>query len=169
MTIQPPGPGHRHAALARLAGRWRVDMTTHGPDGPTNSVEPLTAAARMIGGGRYVEERIEGTFAGGRHEKLSVLGFNATRDRFELVTADDHDAVLLHFVSRPGEAGDDDRIDLFADYVSPGDAAPRGVLLTVRTQILVEGADRRRLVNAYRAPGGAEEPFLEYVYTRVEE
>jgi hypothetical protein len=131
----PRRPGARHLALNILLGRWRVDMTTHGEDGPVRSEKPLRAEKSQFGEGRYVHERVEGDFGGSRHEKLTLLGFNNTRSRYEYATADNHDAVLLLYVSRPDASEAGDVIDLYADYVSPGDAAPRGVLLAVRTRL----------------------------------
>lgn len=163
---EPLLPGPRHRALADLIGLWRLDMTIHGPDGSTRSKHPLQAEKTWFGDGRYVLERIEGEFGGGRHQKLTLLGFNNTRSRYEYVTADNHDAVLLLYTSRPDALKGERLIDLYADYVSPGDAAPRGVLLTVRTRLEILGPDEHVLTNAYAEPGSDQRPFLEYRYRR---
>jgi hypothetical protein len=158
--------GPQHEALAPLIGDWSVEMTTHGPDGAQRSDAPLRAEKSYFADGRYVLERITGAFAGAPHEKLSLLGFNNSRSRYEYVTADNHDAVLLLYATLPGASSTPECIDLFSEYVSPGDAAARGVLLTVRTRIDIVGHAQHRLTNFYAEPGGVERKFLEYVYRR---
>jgi hypothetical protein len=74
--------------------------------------------------------------------------------------------VLLLYVSRPDASEAGDVIDLYADYVSPGDAAPRGVLLAVRTRLEIISPDKHLLTNFYAEPGGVERRFLEYAYQR---
>lgn len=147
-------------------GAWDVDMVTHRPDGALKSIAPLKSEKQFFGSERYVLERVEGMFGGAWHEKVTLLGFNASRGRYEYVTADNHNAVLLLYATLPGATGATECMDLFAEYVSPGDAAPRGVLLTVRTRIEVNGPDEHRLTNYYSEPGGPERNFLEYVCTR---
>jgi hypothetical protein len=158
--------GRFPSSLAPLVGRWSVAMATHGPDGPVRA-DGLTAEKRWFADGRYVQEVLAGAFAGAHHEKRTLLGLNPTRGRYEYVTADNHDAVLLLYTGRPGAAGDERRLDLWAEYVSPGDAAPRGVLLTVRTTLTVVSDDEHTLANFYAEPGQPERPFLEYHYRRT--
>ena len=161
-------PGPRHQALAPLMGRWHVEMTTRTAGGAATTSADVTATKEWYGGGRYVREEVSGTFAGKPHNKLTVLGYNAVRRRYEYVTADDHDAAILLYATLPGAEGDGRSITLFADYVYAGDGPEvAGSLVTIRTVIGIDGPDRHTLRNFYAPPGGAEYLFLEYVYTRV--
>ena len=74
--------------------------------------------------------------------------------------------MLLLYAGRPEPTPDPFRIEVWADYVSPGDAAPRGVLFIVRTLIVRSGPDQHQLENFYTEPGGTERMFLRYVYRR---
>ena len=104
---------HEHAAFRPLIGSWRITMTTHPVGGEPITSDAVRADKSWFGAGRYVREEVSGSFGAKPHNKVTVLGFNPTRERYEYVTADDHDAVILLSTSRPGEAGDGREIDLF--------------------------------------------------------
>ena len=156
--------------LDRVVGHWRVTMTTVAADGAATGGDDLRAEAVMIGEGRYVREELSGDFGGARHEKLALLGWNATRERFEYATADNHDGVILLYVTSPGAPGGEDGVALFADYAAPDEsgAGAGARFVTIRTVFEFDGPDRRTLRNFYRPAGQAERPFLEYRYVRSE-
>ena len=162
-------PTDRHSAFAPLIGNWSVEMTTRDAEGNvTSSSNSIHAEKRFIGDGRYVREDISGEIGGGQHEKLSILGFNNIRSRYEYSTADNFDAVILLYTSAPGSDLDPCRIETFAKYVYAGDEqSPVGTLVTIRTVIEIESDDRHILRNYYNAPGADEYLFLEYIYSRV--
>lgn len=143
-------------------------MTTWAEDGTSTKSGAVRADAGVIAEGRYLREELAGDFGGVRHEKLSLLGWNATRARYEYVTADNHDGVLLLYATLPGQAGSENGVELFADYAAPDESgAGRGAtFVTIRTVLALHGRDQRSLRNFYRAAGQVERPFLEYVYTR---
>lgn len=163
------GPGERHRALSPLIGAWRVAMATHGADGRTTRSEEIRARKDWFGDGRYVREEVSGTFAGVPHAKLTLLGFNNLRHRYEYVTADNYDAVLLLHTSAAGvEPGDPGRIEVFAEYVEAGEGEQAsGTLILIRTVIEIVSDDHHLLRNLYRAPDRPERPFLEYDYRRT--
>jgi hypothetical protein len=151
--------------LALLIGHWSIEMTTHSSTDSLHSTS-ITATKNWFADGRYVEESVIGEFADARHQKRTLLGFNPTRGRYEYVTADNHDTVLLLYTGSPQAPRDTQRINLWTDYVSPGDAAPQGVLLTVRTTFQITDGDLHTLSNYYSEPGQPERAFLEYKYRR---
>ena len=154
-------------ALDLLVGSWRVTMATTPSEGESTHADGLLARKTWIGDGRYVQEEIEGDFGNERHKKMTLLGYNSTRDRFEYVTADNHDSVILFFVTTPAAAGNGREITLFADYAMPNEAdKDAATFVTIRTTLIIESRDRHILRNAYRYAGGVEKPFLEYIYTR---
>ena len=157
------------AVLDCLVGCWRVAMTTWAADGAATHGDDLRAEGVLIGDGRYVREELSGDFGGARHEKLALLGWNATRERFEYATADNHDGVVLLYVTSPGAPGGEDGIELFADYAAPDESGAGGGarFVTIRTVIGFDGPGHRRLRNFYRPAGQAERPFLEYRYFRT--
>jgi hypothetical protein len=127
------------------------------------------ASTRITSDGRYIREEVRGSYAGKPHEKLTLLGFNNVRQRYEYMTADNNDAVILLYVSQPNAAlGSGSCIEAFADYVYAGDGPDvAGTLVTVRTVIEIESADLHVLRNFYGAPGREEYLFLEYRYERT--
>ena len=160
---------HSNRALDSIVGSWTVMMTVVDDDGATTRADGLRADKTWFGDGRYVLEHIEGDFQSERHKKLTLLGYNATRDRFEYVTADNHDGVVLFYTTLPTAAGRGREIELFTDYAMPQGETDRAIFITIRTTLSVESPDRHVLRNAYRYAGGIEKPFLEYIYTRKQE
>ena len=160
--------GERHAKLATLAGTWRIAMRVWDKAGKiTAQSDDITATKTLVHDGRYIREDLSGPIGSGTHEKTSMLGFNNIRGRYEYMTADSYDAVILLYTTAPGTALDDKRIEVFADYVHAGDREePTGTLVTIRTVIEIESLDLHVLRNYYHAPGQPEFQFLEYTYHR---
>ena len=146
-------------------------MTTWDEAGLATRAEGLTSRVTLINGGRCAREEVAGIFAGACHEKLTLFGWNATRERFEYATADNHDAVILLYVTAPGRPGDTRGMELLADYAAPDadDLARPATFVTIRTVLAVEDRDHRSVRNFYRPAGQPERPFLEYRYTRTGE
>ncbi|MEM9726301.1 MAG: DUF1579 family protein [Pseudomonadota bacterium] len=160
--------GPRHESFAMLVGDWSMSMTVWDTEGTiVAQTTDMSASKRLVHEGRYVREDVIGRFETGPHEKTTMLGFNNIRNRYEYMTADNYDAVILLYTSAPGADLDDRRIEVFADYVYAGDEPkPSGTLVTIRTIIEVESQDRHVLTNYYNAPGAPEYRFLRYEYKR---
>ena len=151
-----------------LVGSWRVDMATHDPSGTVTRSGAIRSTKRLFGDGRYVREEIAGAFGGARHEKMTVLGYNQTRARFEFFTADNHDGVLLLYTGQAGAPADAREIIISADYAAPDATGAGGAanFVNVRTVITIEDRDRHRLHNYYRPGGEPERLFLDLRYQR---
>ena len=156
-----------HLTFAPLIGDWAVAMSTRSPDGTVTSSDRVRADKRWFGG-FYVRETLSGTFGGKPHDKLTMLGFNRTRERYEYVTADNHDAVILLYASRPDASGDGRRFDVFTEYLMPNERGAGARLVEVRTTLEIVDETRHELRNYYRPPGSDETLFLEYVYRRID-
>ena len=154
-----------------LAGNWRASMITHGLDGPSVRSDDLRSVKRWIGDGRYMREEIAGPFGGKRHEKLTVLGFNDTRARFEFFTADNYDAVLLLYTSEAGAKPDAREIVMSVEYASPDKTGADGpaTFVHMRTVIAIEDRNNHSLRNFYRTGGQPEQLFLEINYVREQD
>lgn len=150
-----------------MEGQWSLDMTTWSEEGQASWAPGLRSRKEVIADGRYLREQIEGPVSGGRHEKLTLLGYNLTRSRFEYFTADNYDGVMLLYVSAPGVEASSREVELLAEYAQPDNAGQGPArFVTIRTVLSVESADRHVVRNFYRPGGRPERPFLEYVYTR---
>lgn len=112
-------------------------------------------------------KRFSGVFGGKPHNKLTLLTYNQTQKRFEYMTADDHDTVILLYTSRSDSPDGESEINVYSEYLMAGVSSERPQLVTVRTNICVHDADRHSLKNFYRAAGTREERLcLEYDYLR---
>lgn len=158
----------RHAKLQVMEGDWDVHMQVWDETGALLvETELIRSTKALVHDGRYLREDLSGPIGSGQHEKTSMLGFNNIRGRYEYMTADSYDAVILLYTTAPGAHLDDRRIEVFADYMHAGnDDAPTGTLVTIRTVIEIEDDDHHILRNFYNAPGKDEYRFLEYGYTR---
>jgi hypothetical protein len=82
------GPGPEHERLAALEGEWDLMVRFWSAAG----AEPVSgtgrAVNRMILGGRFLETRTEGSFAGQPIASLMVLGFDRRAERYTSVGFD---------------------------------------------------------------------------------
>lgn len=162
-------PGARHEALAPLVGDWRIEVGVwpEGEGGPKTTGE-AAARKRWINGGRHVREEVEGSIGGKPHEKLTVLGYNNLRQRYEFITADNADPVIVSYQGHADASGR--KIELFAEYVFPGyEPEVSGELVVIRSVFEIENGDRHRLRIHYTHPASEEYLFLEYAYVRSPE
>jgi len=76
-----PGPEHR--ALAKLKGKWTVQILSwSAPDAPALKSE-ATGEFKPIVGGRYLQETVQGKMGPRPFEGLGIEGFNnVTQERF---------------------------------------------------------------------------------------
>ena len=166
-----PGPGH--AAIAPLAGTWRVQMGIYATLGRSADAPPITSddlvTRRLwVAGGRYLEDMTEGTLEKSRYWRRGWLGYDNMAARYEWVTIDDINAGMMRYVSRTG-SGPQTRIDLLGTFVDQGVAGEAFVGKTVpmRTLIRIEGPDRHVIELYFTPPGRKEALATRAVYTRI--
>jgi len=166
-----PGPGH--AALAPLAGTWRVQMGVYGtlgrsPDAPPITSDDLVARRQWVAGGRYLEDTTEGTLEQFRYWRRGWLGYDNMAARYEWVTIDEANAGMMRYTSRTG-SGPAARIELLGTFVDQGVAgeAFAGKTVPMRTMILIEGPDRHVIELYFTPPGRKEALATRAVYTRI--
>ena len=75
-------PGPEHAELAKLAGKWKLAVSTWmTPAGPPLKSEG-TAEFKTLLGGRYVQEEVHGDVGGQPFEGIGIQGYdNVTKQR----------------------------------------------------------------------------------------
>ena len=166
-----PGPGH--AAIAPLAGTWRVQMGIYATLGRSADAPPITSddivtRRQWVAGGRYLEDTTEGTLAAFHYWRRGWLGYDNMAARYEWVTIDETNAGMMRYVSRTG-SGPRTRIDLFGTFVDQGVAGEAFVGKTVpmRTVIRIEGPDRHVIELYFTPPGRKEALATRAVYTRT--
>lgn len=67
-------PGPQHAALAEMAGEFKITVTSY--MGAEPDVSTGTASRKMIMGGRYLEETVHGTAMGRPFEGRGLTGYD---------------------------------------------------------------------------------------------
>lgn len=166
-----PGPGH--AALASLAGTWRVQMGVYAALGRSADAAPITSddlitRRQWVAGGRYLEDTTQGTLAESRYWRRGWLGYDNMVARYEWVTIDETNAGMMYYASRPGSGPRTD-IDLLGTFVDQGVAGEAFVGKTVpmRTVIRIEGRDRHVIELYFTPPGSKEALATRMVYTRA--
>ena len=166
-----PGPGH--AALAPLAGTWRVQMGIYATLGRRADAPPITSddfvtRRQWLAGGRYLEDTTEDTLGTSRYWRRGWLGYDNMAARYEWVTIDEANAGMMRYLSRTG-SGPQTRIDLFGTFVDQGVAGEAFVGKTVpmRTAIRIEGPDRHVIELYFTPPGQKEALATRAVYTRT--
>jgi len=166
-------PGAGHAALAPLAGTWRVQMGIYATLGRSADEPPITSddlvtRRQWVADGRYLEDTTEGSLAKSRYWRRGWLGYDNMAARYEWVTIDEANAGMMRYASRSG-SGPQTRIDLFGTFVDQGVAGEAFVGKTVpmRTAIRIEGQDRHVIELYFTPPGRKEALATRAVYTRT--
>ncbi len=94
--VQAAGaPGAAHKALDAFAGDWKAEVKCWmEPDAPA-SVSQATSKARLILGGRFLEEEFHGEMMGKPFTGRCLLGFDNTKQKFRSVWVDDINTAMM--------------------------------------------------------------------------
>jgi hypothetical protein len=164
-------PGDGQAAMQALAGNWRVEMTLYAamgsPEHPVSSND-LTARREWIGGGRFLRDVTEGTFAGSPYYRMGTLGYSNMDRRFEWVTQDGLNANMMIYqgARRSGPTFPASLYGTFTDQGLLGEASA-GKTIRQRTLIRVDSPDRHVMEIYFTPPGERERLIDRKVYTRI--
>ncbi len=75
-------PGEAHKALADLAGSWEASIKMWmDPDKPPTESK-ATVESKLIMGGRYLEEKVSGEFAGMKFEGQNVTAYDNLKKKY---------------------------------------------------------------------------------------
>jgi hypothetical protein len=76
-------PGPEHQAMAKMAGKWKLQVTSWMKPGTPPAKSEGTAEFRPILGGRYLEQEVHGDMGGQPFEGRGIEGYdNVTKTRF---------------------------------------------------------------------------------------
>jgi len=119
VAAQTPRADPEHARLTALAGNWDVEMTfKFRPDGPGIQTKG-TSTIRVLFGGMYIEEKIEGALNGTPFTTLAWTGYNTGTKQYEATR------IASTNTARIAEAGSYDeatrQFELKADYPLAGE------------------------------------------------
>ena len=81
MKAATPGPEHQR--LAKLAGKWKLQVTSWMAPGAPPQTSEATAEYTSLLGGRYVQQEVHGSMEGQPFEGRGVEGYdNVTKESF---------------------------------------------------------------------------------------
>src|SRR5438105_4065574 len=76
-------PGPEHAQMAKMAGKWKLQVTSWMKPGAPPMKSDGTAEYRSIMGGRFLEQEVHGDMAGQPFEGRGVEGYdNVTKEHW---------------------------------------------------------------------------------------
>ncbi|MFI9838326.1 DUF1579 family protein [Nonomuraea sp. NPDC051941] len=166
--VLAPGPFHRQ--LDPLVGTWKAVKTNYllGGGKPIVSRD-ITVTTRWIAktGGRFLEERTEGTLGGNPYYRLGVLGFSTIDRRYEWTTFDSVTPTAMTYRG-PALTKRTDKLSLPGTFTDPGVLGPEyvGKTIPMRTVITIRSNDKHTFDLYFTPPGQSERLVDHVVYTR---
>ncbi|WP_197093706.1 DUF1579 family protein [Nonomuraea sp. SBT364] len=160
-------PGRFHRALDPLVGTWKATKTNYVLSSEPIVSRDITVKTRWIGktGGRFLEEKTEGTLGGRPYYRLGVLGFSNVDRRYEWTTFDSVTPTAMTY--RGGRVKvKATKLSLPGEFTDPGILGPRyrGKSIPMRTVITL---GKRPTFDLYFTPPGQKERLVDrVVYTR---
>ena len=76
-------PGERHARLAKLAGKWTTKTKSWTEPGKPPEETTGSCDFRMVLGGRYLEQRFEGSMMGQPFSGIGYTGYDNVKRKYE--------------------------------------------------------------------------------------
>ena len=156
MKMAQPGP--QHALLKTMEGRWKaVVKSWNGPGEP--SVSEGTSDARMILGGRYLEETFQSTMMNAPFEGHGLTGYDNATQRYWFSWIDNMSTGMMSGTGSMDDAGK--LLTVTATTTGP-DGKPAEVRMVTK---LVDA--NNRTFSMYGTMGGQEMLMMEITYTRM--
>ena len=158
----PASPGKPHAALARMAGDWEARAKfwiRKDPSAPSMECT-ATVSAKMIMGGRFLLQNVEGRCMDQPVEAIGVIGYDNATGRYEAASFDNMGTSISRHVGERNDAGD---IVLHSSYQdqATGETVDRR---TVRMMI----SEREWVETAHETHDGDERMVMEIRARRID-
>jgi len=154
-------PGEPHARLGQFVGSWTVNTKAWmSPDEPANE-SVGSSEARMILGGRFLEEKMTGSMGEMSYEGLLLMGYDNFAKRYNFFWIDNMGTMML--------TGDGDwdlktnSLHGSASFVDPANGKPTNMRLVMRAD-----SKAKRTFEMYmsRADEKVEAKVMESVYSK---
>lgn len=160
---QAATPADQHAFFAKRAGRWSIEGNSWmAPDTdpiPSQSI----GEARMILGGRYFVEELEGTSMGMPFEAMGILGFDNVTEMVTYVWYDNMGTVTTIMTGTYDRIGEP--LELKGTWVDP--LTKKALPFRSVTTFISDDESRFEYYSSM-APGMPEMKVMELTYTRLE-
>lgn len=153
-------PGEAHAHLATLAGSWTT-QTKSWLD-PTKPPEETTGSCdfRMVLGGRYLEQKFEGSMMGAPYSGLGFTGYDNAKKKYEAFWIDSAGTGMLVMTGVPEKGGK--KVTYTGSMLDPTNGK-KVALRSVDTEI---DADNLLFEMWMSGPDGKMAKSMEIRYTR---
>jgi len=153
--------GPEHKILESLVGEWDVKVRFYFPDPKKPSESKGIMSRKMILGGNFLQESFTGEFVGQPFAGLSLIGFDADKERFVTIWCDSMSTSMTQT-----QGIYDERKKTLISLGELHDPNTKK-LMRARDVFRIISKDEQ-LLEMYRRPKGATEEFkiMEVVYTR---
>ncbi len=157
-TAGKPGPHHKK--LDPLVGEWNAEVKSWMTPGAPPVVTKGTAKSNWVMNGRFVQEEFTGDFFGKPFHGMSLLGYDNTKQKYQMSWVDD--ASTSMFTSE-GEAGENGKTLTFeGKYACP----VTGRKDTPMKQVLTILSEDKHLFEMHDLSKGENSKTMEITYTR---
>ena len=159
-----PLPSSTHHRLESLVGVWRVQLTLR----PTAEASPIVSTdlicrIQWIIGGRYLEEKMEGTLGGKPYTRQGYLTYHTLLQRYEYLTMDNLDTGFMTSYSMDDK---DAHVSLYGSFVQAGYGQEIvGRVMKLRYIWFLEDTEHPKMQMYVTAPANKEFLLAEFVYT----
>ncbi len=143
-------PAAPHARLAEMAGEWQLDIKFWMQPGGEPMVSTATSTRKMIMGGRYLADHVEGDALGQPFTGMGLTGYNNVEERFEATWIDNMGTAI--FTSHGEWNEEDNSLVMHGSFVDPA----TGKKKKVKTISRIEGPDKE-IFEWYEKSEGEEE------------
>ncbi len=158
--IKAATPGPEHQRLAKLAGKWKLQVSSWMAPGAPPQKSEADAEFKPILGGRYIQQEVKGNMMDQPFEGMGIEGFdNVTKERFGTWI----DSMSTGEMTVRGKCAADAKKCTFKGKVS--DAAA-GKEVPVSETITMTDDDHFTFEMHGPGPGGKTFKMLEIAYSR---
>ena len=98
-------PAEPHAHFAKLAGSWTAKVKSWGEPGKPPEETTATCEFRTVLGGRYLEQRFEGTMMGQPYSGIGFTGYDNLKKKYEAYWIDSAGTGMLVMTGTPDPSG----------------------------------------------------------------
>ena len=143
-------PGEHHAKLALLEGNWAMTVTVWMQPGAEPTVSSATSTSKMVMGGRYMLDTVEGTAMGMPFSGMGWTGYDNVDQQYESTWIDNLGTGIYTY---HGQWDDEvNGIVMHGSYTDP----VTGQKVELKTVTRLEGPDKMVYTSYERRKGDEE-------------
>jgi hypothetical protein len=152
-------PGEFHQQLAYYVGDWTYTGKSWVAPGAPATPTSGTATGTMILGGRYLEQKYQGTAMGMTFDGMGITAFDNYLKEFQSVWVDSMGTAIFVSKGKPGDGKTREETGTMADIMS-------GENVTMRNVFTILGPDSYKMEMYNSSKAMPEYKSMEMVFTR---